>query len=108
MKEFIHLFTPVTERLPDRGGYYMWLLKENQQPMLRKFINGKIISVIDDQEFPEGWVYENLSHWLDLSTLTTKEAAIQLANEVGAEYKYRSENWIQEISDLVNSKIILL
>ena len=64
------LFTPVENGLPKETGKYICLYK-----------NGFIRSSNFSTMFEFVWKHEGVIAWLDLSTITTKEAAIGLARD---------------------------
>jgi hypothetical protein len=71
IEEVLHLFTPISEGLPEPG----WHLIVNH--------NGR--ASMDRLNKKGKWQLTNPTHYLDLSKLTTKERAIQLANNIGCE-----------------------
>lgn len=66
MKEYIHLFTPVSERLPKEYGVYMSIYVT---------VEGLRQSIMAPQYFGGNGFNESVTHWLDLSKLTTKRQA---------------------------------
>jgi hypothetical protein len=81
IEEVLHLFVKVSEGFPE----------ENDTACLT-IIDG-IISV--DFYKTDGGFFKGTTHWLDLSKLTTKEKAIELAQDASVSslgYKYVEEN----------------
>lgn len=66
MKEYIHLFTPVSDGLPQLGGTYICI------------IDGSI-TVNEYFSGIKRFGSMKVTHWLNLSKLTTKEKAEELA-----------------------------
>jgi hypothetical protein len=64
IEEVLHLFTKVGEGLPRRGLHVLAIDME-----------GKLADVVDSAGFRRVFY----THWLDISVLTTKEAAIAFA-----------------------------
>lgn len=94
MKEFIHLFTPVTEGLPEKEIYVLYL-----------DVNGK--ATIDIVIGSYTRFKHTYTHWLDLSKLTTKDKAIQIANKIGNDILIdrsttRKMNCSNDISQYIN------
>lgn len=95
MKEFLHLFTPVTEALPELTEHAYWY-NDNNEREIRQHNDHAIVLALDPirgiikcsidkhrqwREIASGYNGPaNPTHWLDLSKLTTKEAAIRLAS----------------------------
>lgn len=95
MKEFLHLFTPVTEALPELSTAshvvfkYEWAHEvhhNNTMGIYRGIRNGLHLWEI---LYADGWKPEVdiVTHWLDLSKLTTKERAENFAEQC-AGYSY--------------------
>lgn len=88
MEQYIKLFTPVSERVPETTGYYI-VLNWNGKVFHSKFMKNK------------KWQQTNPTHWLDLSILTTKEAAVEFAKDGFRDAWYRfarldCEKYMQE------------
>ena len=88
MKEHIHLFTPVSEGLPEKDGWYQviepnYFPKRSVELRFRAF-NSTWMDFDGDEFHP--------THWLDLSKLTTKLRAEELAESawIGG-HKYHEE-----------------
>jgi hypothetical protein len=64
------LCVPVSERLPSEGGQYLTLVLEMEEPYPK---------VHNYNEHLGGWSSKKVISWLDLDLLTTKKAAIELA-----------------------------
>jgi hypothetical protein len=85
IENYKHLFVPVGEGLVQ--GQYVTLVNG-------EFIKIQILIVIGNSR---KWAYENTTHILYLSTLTTKKKAIELAEkafEAGLEYDGNNDNSI--------------
>lgn len=67
-EKYLHLFTRVEDGLPKESGKYICLYK-----------NGFIRSSNYSTLFEFMWKHENVIAWLDLSKLTAKKKAIELA-----------------------------
>lgn len=83
IENYLPLFTSVTEGLPEkgnRGSHYVIVESKktnDKYPTVKDFFVGS-------QEWDKGALYEDkftITHWLDLSKLTTKEKAVKLATE---------------------------
>jgi len=102
MKEYLHLFTDVKEALPKNnqkvafistskdGALYEGLgtFFEKDQWQRQNVFIGDGYHFIDNKQFPErNW---KVTHWLDLSKLTTKERAVEaIIDQVSAEVAWR-------------------
>lgn len=72
--EHLPLFTKVEDGLPDKNGMHLVLINGNSY--IDYYDNGKW----------EIWL-DCVTHWLDLSKLTTKERAVEFALEAVEEEK---------------------
>lgn len=100
---FIHLFTPIKEGLPERNLSVLVITNHNRIDFA--FINEE-----------ENWIqmdsdplYLTVTHWLDLSKLTTKNRAIDFAKEafkagIYAELRYSKEQHATEFNNFINEK----
>jgi predicted DNA binding protein len=71
----LHLFTRVEDGLPESDGFYM---------VVRKNLSYNITLELNYNSKYEIWLHgieiiDDVTHWLDLSKLTTKDRAIELA-----------------------------
>jgi len=86
-----HLFTPVSEGIPKGGAYFQFIWSDAYQVDVLDYGYYHIalrcwFSLLTDNRC------HNVTHWLDLSKLTTKNKAMQLIKEgyyIGA---YRTPN----------------
>lgn len=80
MKEYLHLFTELKDGLPTEKGYYL--------ARFYNYYNGseKIMPFV----YEKGYDFDNgtwrISHWLDLSKLTTKEELAKAVAKVVEEH----------------------
>ncbi len=103
IKQYKHLFTPVSEGLPDgKGTGSLWgntyITYDQGIFRFNEFVGDK---------FSDG-IFQ-LTLWLDLSKLTTKDKAVQLANEVGvavllSKVQRGELSDSNKIAELVNNK----
>lgn len=118
MKEYLHLFTDVKEALPKNnqkvafistskdGALYEGLgtFFEKDQWQRQNVFIGDGYHFIDNKQFPErNW---KVTHWLDLSKLTTKERAVEaIIDQVSAEVGGLSEQEITGIKLIARPKL---
>lgn len=80
MKEFLHLFTPVTEALPEKTDENYYVILENGDKRLSYFGH--------EGRFSKWEHSHKVTHWLDISKLTTK-------------YKLNNKNKLDSFFDCV-------
>lgn len=96
------LFTPVEEGLPEDKSFVLAIMKkgENEKPFL---ISAKYFSSQQEWQafYLEGFDFlvdgHKITHWLDLSKLTTKVAALELAEDA-----YIACNKIETFNDFIS------
>lgn len=80
--EHLHLFTPVEEGLPENSGWYITNITIDELQWYTKDVGFAHINFFGLAEPASG-----VTHWLDLSKLTTKKRAERAFNFiVGEEY----------------------
>lgn len=94
MKEHLHLFTPISERLPTENGNYWTNLGE------RIYEDGNWFYSEEGLNFTT----KGVTHWLDLSALTTKHKAADAIEEATKE-AYENCEWIYERDAVVKKWI---
>jgi len=67
-KDYTHLFTKVEDKEPEKGE---WVYCFDNYKVEQGFM------ILPETKF----AYYNITHWLDLSQLTTKKRALELAEE---------------------------
>lgn len=75
IKDYLHLFTPVEEGLPEKEGKYVAILNDGKE----QWIGVETFIIKDEKKY--WWDYILITHWLDLSKLTTKERAVEFAEK---------------------------
>lgn len=73
MKDYLHLFTPVTDGLPEKESEYIVML-DCGHVMVLFFLHKKWVTIKSSKSYD---TIENVTHWLDLSKLTTKNRVKQ-------------------------------
>ncbi len=80
-----HLFTPVSKGLPEEEGVYAALF-------IDAYKKEKVSHIFYDAK-SNRWMWQNVTHWLDLSILTTKERAVKLAENTKTELLQLDNPW---------------
>lgn len=88
-EKHLKLFTPVEEGLPEKSGWYLAVL------------DGKNIGLYRYNSTSKKWYdlfnfNKEITHWLDLSKLTTKAAALELAEDALTEFSSKIRTAIAE------------
>lgn len=92
MEKFLHLFTPVSQGLPENNEYY----HNNSVIVITRMGEVKCLWILHDHHCWEddnyqGYPIDYVTHWLDLSKLTTKDRAEMLAEKsfgAGSDYNH--------------------
>ena len=85
IEKYLHLFQKIEDGLPEEmKPIYLLSYKENESRIFSGyFISGIFQALTNDGESLEGVEY--VTHWLDLSKLTTKEKALEIADKAFTE-----------------------
>ncbi len=80
MKQYIHLYTPVTETFPEIGEMVLIYRGEDKNPLMgRKMLNGWTMFYGDGEQLTD----QHVEYVMDMNMLTTKEKAKSFAEFTG-------------------------